>query len=84
MLVSRDQAYRVRASVTVVPLTRTIRHIPCEVPLGSADGIPKASVANADDLITVPKVRVREYLTILSTAKLADVERAIKFSLALT
>ena len=83
MLVSRDQAYRIRASITIVPLTRTIRRIPSEVPLGKADGIPKASVANADDLITVPKVRVREYLTVLSAAKLADLERAIKFALDL-
>ena len=83
VLVSRNQAYRIRTSITVVPLTRTIQHIPSEVPLGTADGIPKTSVANADDLITVPKVRVREYLTVLSAAKLVDLERAIKFALDL-
>ena len=83
VLVSRNQAYRIRTSITIVPLTRTIRRIPSEVPLGTADGIPKTSVANADDLITVPKVRVREYLTVLSAAKLVDLERAIKFALDL-
>ena len=83
VLVSRNQAYRIRTSITIVPLTRTIRHIPSEVPLGTADGIRKTSVANADDVITVPKVRVREYLTVLSAAKLVDLERAIKFALDL-
>ena len=84
VLVSRNQAYRVRAAVTVVPLTRTIRRIASEVPLGPADGVPKASVANADDVTTVPKARLIEYVATLSTEKLAGLDRAIKFSLDLT
>jgi mRNA interferase MazF len=84
VLVSRNQAYRVRTAVTVVPLTRTVRHIPSEVALGAADGVPKTSVANADNLATVPKVDVEEYLTTLSPEKLTRLEQAIKFSLDLT
>ena len=84
VLVSRNQAYRVRAAVTVVPLTRTIRSIASEVPVGPPDGVPKTSVANADDVTTVPKARLEEYLTTLSPAKLAGLDRAIKFSLDLT
>jgi len=84
VLISRNQAYAVRAAVSVVPLTRTVRNIASEVPLGPADGVPKTSVANADDVTTVPKARLEEYLTMLSPAKLASLERAIKFSLDLT
>ena len=84
VLVSRDQAYRVRLSVTVVPLTHTIRKIASEVLLGPGDGVPKASVANADNVTTIAKARVREYLTTLTDDKLAGVDRAIKFSLDLT
>ena len=83
VLMSRNQAYRVRAAVTVVPLTRTIRNIASEVPLGPTDGVPKTSVANADDVTTIPKARLQEYLTTLSTAKLALLERALKFALDL-
>jgi mRNA interferase MazF len=83
VLVSRNQAYHVRSAVTVVPLTRTVRHIPTEVALGPDDGIPKKSVANADDLATVGQTRLREYLATLSAAKLAALERAIKFALEL-
>ena len=83
VLVSRNQAYRVRAAVTVVPLTQTIRRIPVEVPLGPAEGIPRKSVANADNLVTVPKVLVEEYLAALSPSQLEAVEQAIKFALAL-
>jgi mRNA interferase MazF len=32
---SRDAAYRVRAAITVAPITRTIRNIPVESYLGS-------------------------------------------------
>lgn len=84
VLVSRNQAYRIRAAVTVVPLTRTIRNIASEIPLGPADGVPKPSVANADNIVTVPKALLHEYLTTLSSAKLAGLERSITFSLELT
>ncbi len=78
---SRNQAYRVRLAVTVVPLTRTIRHIATEVQLGPEDGIPKRSVANADDLTTVSKARLDSYLATVSAAKLLALEDAIKFAL---
>lgn len=83
VLVSRDQAYRVRSAATVVPLTRTVRNIPSEIPLGPADGLPKVGAANADDITTVSKARLREYLATLSSAKIAALERAIRFSLDL-
>jgi len=83
VLVSRDEAYRVRGAVTVVPLTQTIRRIPVEVPFGRADGVPRKSVANADTITTVPKSFLLDYLTTLSAAKLQALEQAIKFALDL-
>jgi len=83
VLISRNQAYRVRAALAVVPLTRTARHIPVEVPLEPADGVPRPSVANADNITTVPKVWIEEYLTTLSARKLQALEGAIKFALQL-
>jgi mRNA interferase MazF len=70
-------------AVTVVPLTRTIRNIATEVPLGPEDGVPKKSVANADDVTTIPKTRLESYLTTLATSKLLALESAIKFALNL-
>ena len=83
VLVSRQEAYERRSSMTVVPLTRTIRTIRSHILLGPEDGIPKRSVANADNITTVPNVLAREYLTTLSPEKLAALESAIKFSLDL-
>jgi mRNA interferase MazF len=82
-MVSRNQAYRLRTSVTVVPLTRKVRGIPVEVILGPEDGIPVRSVANADSILTVPKIRCTAYVTTLSPERMEAVGRAISFALDL-
>ncbi len=83
VLVSRNQAYRIRSSFTVVPLTRKARGIPVEVSLGPADGIPHKSVANADSLMTIHKDRFVAYVTALSPERIEALNQAIKFALDL-
>ncbi len=83
LLLSRDAAYRVRTSVTVGLITRTIRSIPVEVPLGKEDGMPARCVVNLDDILTVPRSCLKERVTILSLEKLSAVSRAVSFALDL-
>jgi mRNA interferase MazF len=83
VLVSRDEAYAVRTRVTVVPLTRTVRGIPTEVRLGPSEGLPKAGVANADEVVTVPRALLRSRITTLSPAKVEELDDALRFALAL-
>lgn len=83
VLLSRDLAYAVRTSVTVGMVTRTIRKIPVEVPLGIEDGMPQKCVVNLDDILTIPKTRLVQRITTLSAQKMADVARAIIFALDL-
>lgn len=83
LLLSRNSAYVARASVTVAPITRTIYDIPVEVPLGPEDGFRKNCVANLDGIITIEKTCLDRNLTTLSPEKMALVEKAIKFALAL-
>jgi mRNA interferase MazF len=83
VLVSRAQAYRVRTAVTVVPLSRTIRRIATEVELGPADGVPKRSAANADNITTVPMERLDAYLATLAQPKVRALDEAIRFALEL-
>ena len=83
VLVSRDSAYAVRASVTVVEVSTTIRGIASEVPLGERDGLPKPSVANADSLVTIPKLWLDARIGPLRAEKTAALDSALKFSLAL-
>jgi mRNA interferase MazF len=82
-LVSRDSAYAVRSAVTVVEVSRTARGIPSEVPLGKRDGLPRRCVANADNIITIPKVWLESQITSLRGEKLAALDAALRFSLAL-
>lgn len=83
LLLSRDDAYAVRSLVTVAPLSTTVRAIPVEVALGPADGLPKPCAINLDSLTTIPKVLLAQRIATLEPAKLAAVEKALRFALAL-
>jgi mRNA-degrading endonuclease toxin of MazEF toxin-antitoxin module len=69
--------------VTVGIVTRTIRNIPVEVPLGKEDGMPASCVVNLDDILTIPKSRLAERMATLSPGKMAAVAKAIVFALDL-
>ena len=83
LLLSRDTAYSVRTSVAVGLVTRTIRNIPVEVPLGEEDGMPTRCVVNLDDILTIPKSRLTERIASLSSEKMTKVTKAIVFALDL-
>lgn len=55
LVLSRDEAIPVLRAILVAPITRTIRHIPTEVPLGISEGLPVASVASMDGVLAFPK-----------------------------
>jgi mRNA interferase MazF len=83
ILASRDQAIAVRGSVTVVPTTGRVRGSPVEVALGPEDGVPRACVANADNVVTVVKTRLLRPIGRLPPEKLRALEDALRFALAL-
>ena len=83
LLLSRDEAYPVRTSITVAPVTTTIRKIPVEVPLGPEDGLPKHCAINCDNLMTILKSLLQEKIAHLSEVKLDAVHEAIQFALDL-
>lgn len=83
LLLSRDQAYLVRALITVAPLTTRIRSIPVEVPLGPEDGLPSRCVVNLDSLSTIPKSALEARIVPLSPEKLRAADDALRFALGL-
>ncbi len=83
VLVSRDEAYRVRELVTVVPVTTRRRSIPVEVSLGREEGLPRRCVVNADTVSTIPKRLLVDYAGCLSGEKLEQLEAALRFALEL-
>ncbi|NJL28200.1 MAG: type II toxin-antitoxin system PemK/MazF family toxin [Thermoanaerobaculia bacterium] len=80
VLLSRDEAYAVRALVTVAPVTTRIRRIPAEVALGPEDGLPKVCVVNLDSIVTIPKADLDEPIALLRPEKARQVETAIRFA----
>jgi mRNA interferase MazF len=83
VLLSRDEAYSVRNVITVAEVTSTIRNIPVEVNLGTGDGLPKKCVVNLDTIITIRKELLTEKITDLTSEKIDEVDKAIKFALDL-
>jgi mRNA interferase MazF len=81
LLLSRDASYGIRTLVTVAMITRTIRVIPSEVPVGHEDGMPVKSVINLDNILTIPVNSLGEKITELSPEKLAAVDKAIVFAI---
>jgi mRNA interferase MazF len=83
VLVSREEGYSIRSRVTVVPLTRTIRGMATEVRFGPSDGLPKVGVANADELVTIPKSLLEERIITAGAPRMAELDEAIRFALGL-
>lgn len=84
VLVSRDEAYRIRALVTVAPVTTRIRGIKVEVNLGPQEGLPRKCVANCDSLATIPKAWLESRITRLTATKVREIDVAIRFALGLS
>jgi mRNA interferase MazF len=53
------------ASVTVAPITTTIRGLSTEVTVGAENGLAGASVVSCDNLVTIPKDALGEQLGVL-------------------
>ena len=83
VLLSRDEAYAIRALVIVAPVTTRIRDIPSEVQLGPEEGLPRVCVANLDTILTIAKSSLDEHITDLSPEKLRAVDAALHFALGL-
>lgn len=83
LLVSRNEAYELRAMVVVAPATTTVRGFSLEVKLGRREGVTRACVVNCDWLVTVPKADLIERAGCLSGTKMRRLDSALRFALAL-
>ena len=55
LILTRDEAIPVLRRILVAPITRTVRGIPSEVPLGPPEGLSADCVASFDNLVTLHK-----------------------------
>lgn len=80
LVMTRTVAIDVLNSVIVAPVTRTIRAIPTELPLGPDDGMPTECVASFDNLTVVPKANLNERICVLHESRLVETCAALRLA----
>ena len=83
VLISRQEAYAVRALVIAAPVSTTVRGFAVEVKVGKREGLPKSGVINCDWIVTIPKSALKRRVGTLSTAKRIQLNEALAFALGL-
>ncbi len=78
LVMTRDAAIPVLHTVLAAPITRTVRGIPSEVPLGRVDGMGDECAASFDNLRVVPKSHLVERLCTLDAARLLEACAALR------
>jgi mRNA interferase MazF len=68
-------------TVTVAPITSTIREVPSEVLVGVESGLKQPSAINLHHLMTVPREGLRAYVGAVPPRILESVREALLFSL---
>jgi mRNA interferase MazF len=68
-------------TVTVVPITSTIRGVPSEVVLGPEAGLKRSSAANLHHLATVPLAGLRSFVGHISQEGMGQLRETLLFSL---
>jgi len=81
VILTRDSVLEYLEEATIAPITRTVRGIPSEVPLGPDDGMPEPCAVNLDHVQTVARGRLGALVTTLSTPRMAEIREALLFAL---
>jgi mRNA interferase MazF len=77
-ILTRDSVLQSIGAIVVALVTRTVRQLPTEVVLGRRQGLPVRCVANLDNLLTVPRHRLKRLMGACDADKIADLNQAIK------
>jgi mRNA interferase MazF len=68
-------------TVTVAPITSTVRGVPSEVALGTESGLKQSSAANLHHLATVPTAGLRNFVGSVPHHTMGRVREALLFAL---
>lgn len=81
VILTRNSAISYLNSLTVAPVTSTVRGIATEVVITPEDGMTVECAINLDTVQTVPKDRLGTLITQLSPQRMSEVKDAIAFAL---
>jgi mRNA interferase MazF len=80
IVLTRDSAIAYLSTVTVAPVTSTIRGVPSEVVLNEEDGMKSVCAVNLHNAVTVSQQRLGKRVAQLSAARMNEVCAALRFS----
>lgn len=81
LIVTRASAIEYLNSVTIAPISSTVRGVPSEVLIGEEDGMKTTCAVNLHNLVTVPQTRLGKRVAQLTPERMRQVCRALRFSL---
>lgn len=80
VVLTRDSAIQYLSTVTVAPVTSTIRGVPSEVLLDEDDGMKAPCAVNLHNAVTIAQDRLGRRVARLSTFRMGEICRALRFA----
>ncbi|GID30065.1 type II toxin-antitoxin system PemK/MazF family toxin [Paractinoplanes brasiliensis] len=77
LILTREQVRPYLKSITVAPITSTVRGLSTEVPVGRANGLDHDSVVSCDNITTIPRSSIGRRVGYLLPAQESDLAAAI-------
>ena len=81
VVLTRDSAIGYLSTVTVAPITSTIRGVPSEVLLSEDDGMKAVCAVNLHNAVSVSQARLGKRVARLSPLRMGEICAALRFSL---
>jgi len=81
LVLTRESAISYLSTVTVAPITSTIRGVPSEVVLSEEDGMKALCAVNLHNAVTVSQQRLGKRVAQLRSQRMNEVCAALRFSL---
>jgi mRNA interferase MazF len=81
VVLTRDSAIAYLSTVTVAPITSSIRGVPSEIVLNEEDGMKASCAVNLHNAVTVSQDRLGKRVAHLSAMRMNEICAALRFSL---
>ena len=81
VVLTRESAIGYLSTVTVAPITSTVRGVPSEVVLNEEDGLKAPCAVNLHNAVTISQRRLGRRVAQLSSLRMGEICAALRFSL---
>ena len=81
VVLTRNSAVNYLSTVTVAPITSSIRGVPSEVVLTEEDGMKGPCAVNLHNTVTISQDRLGRRVAQLSSARMSEICTALRFAL---